>query len=157
MQRREIFFGPGSTIEEDAIEESKLGGLHCSGARIAGDVILSKFETDSCVVFIHAEIGGTLRCGGVKFLRPKTRGEQTEPVPRKVLICTGAKIGIDVKLTEFAAEGAVWFNSAEIGGELLCHKGSFSNGPGLALYCDQVRTARNINLNELIGGPTFRS
>jgi hypothetical protein len=142
-------------IEQNA-EQLQFDALLCRGAKITGNVLLNRsFETDGCAELFNAEIGGSLDCDSAKFVRSKTRGAQNGAAsdgqtPRDVLICTAAKIRSDVCLTgQFEAEGAVWFNNAEIAGNLLCSHATFSNGVGFALCCDQAKTASDTQLDDV--------
>lgn len=110
------------------LKDSRVQGIFGDRARITGSVFLSgEFVSEGDVKFMLAEIGGSLQCGGAKFLRAKTPEAQIETAAQTAeLICIGAKIKGDVSLNgKFETDGRVWFTNAEIGGNLRCDGAKF--------------------------------
>jgi len=59
------------------------------------------------------------------------------------------RVEANVELTNgFQATGKVWLVGAEIGGQLACSGGSFTNPDGNALSCDGIRVIGDVFLNE---------
>ena len=111
----------GGNLEcQGAIFNNKRGkSLFCDGAKIAGNVQLSKgFSARGEVDFLGAEVGGDVRCEGGRFKNPLYTA----------LSLSNAKVNGSVHLSDkFAAAGEVEMVDAQIGGRLNFEKGLFYN------------------------------
>ena len=111
-------------------------GIDALGAKVAGDVHLTKVNAKDQVRLSGAVIGGQLDCTGGSFWN---KG-------KIALNAQGIKVaGIVFLCNEFNAEGAVWLLGAEIGGQLIC-RGSFQNEGRNALIAQSVKVAADVLL-----------
>jgi hypothetical protein len=136
--------------------------LDASRVRITGTVLLNDgFQAEGEVRLLQAEIGG-LSCAGGRFKSSVGQPLSARGAKGPALNANGAKIGGAVLLREgFHAEGEVQLLSAEIGGNLDCDGGSFTNSEGPALNAGgaKIGGAALLRKNPRAGAqePTFEA
>jgi hypothetical protein len=125
----------GAFMIEDAslgilvMQRSRVAGIRANRAKITGTAFLEGLVSENTLQFYQAELGGSLRCTGGHFADSN----------RQALVCSLAKIGGDVLLTDgFESHGGVYFNGAKIGGNLNCSGGTFDNGDAYAIAAEGV-------------------
>jgi hypothetical protein len=138
--------------------------LFFSRAKIAGGAFLGKdekrkgskpFEARGQVRFRGVDIGGNLECQKGRFLGKKNILEQGKG--RKSLYCDGSKIGGHVRLSKgFIAIGEVDFLGADIGGEVECQGGIFSNRSEVALCFSNAKIGGSVHLGSDLLDPAYR-
>jgi hypothetical protein len=133
--------GSGTALNADGVTvEGSLKLFH--GFRAEGEVRLSE-----------AQVGGDVVCDGGTFYNPPRYGIQGNGT---ALTAGGINVRGDVKLSrEFRAEGAVELIGAQIGSDLNCIRGTFSNpakpnlaGSGSALRADRIGVKGGVHLEE---------
>jgi len=138
--------------------------LNADMMKVGGSVFLNeKFEAKGGVRLGGAEIGGQLSCRNGHFSNPKDKPEdKPEDKPKDeakdepdgfALSADGMKVGCDVFLDEkFEAEGEVRLVGAEIGGQLTCSNGHFSNPKdkpdGFAFNADRMKVGGSVFLDK---------
>jgi hypothetical protein len=122
--------------------------INCSGAQIAGDVVLSeRFFGEGGVFFTGANLGGDIACATGIFRN------RTQDGSGIALGCGSAQVRGNVRLSEgFQAEGCVSFVGAKLGGALNCSGGVFvndtSDGTGKALDCADIEIGTSASLRD---------
>ena len=132
--------------------------LFFSRAKIAGGAYLGQdekrtgsahFEARGEVRFRGVDIGGNLECQKGCFAGKKKILEHGNG--RKSLYCDGSKIAGHVRLSKgFIATGEVDFLGANVGGEVECQGGTFSNRSEVALCFSNAKIEGSVHL-----GPDF--
>jgi hypothetical protein len=109
--------------------------LMADGIAVKGTVFLTYSRFEGEVSLRGAQLGGTLDCSGGAFINPRpvpAKDTISEPIDstNAALSADGAVIGNSVFLRSgFQAEGEVRFMGAQIGSNLECIGGSFTNSP----------------------------
>ena len=137
--------------------------LRAAGIKVAGDVLLSKWEpldggpdkpfvANGIVSLEGARIEGDLRCEGGSFLGPR---ENVVTGSHSAIAASRMEVSGSVFLGEgFRANAEVNFTSAQVGGNFEGGKGSFEHESlnskefGDALCMDGIKIARDLNLSE---------
>jgi len=117
----------GSTFRNAAREKSNIGGtaLQAAGISVAGNVFLRDgFRAEGAVWLIGAQIGGSLQCNGGTFRNPliETNADSGTALQAARISVTGSVFLRD----GFSAEGVVGLLGSQIGGDLNCRRGTFS-------------------------------
>ena len=138
--------------------------LFFSRAKIAGGAYLGQdekrtgskpFEARGQVRFRGVDIGGNLECQRGRFLGKNKIFEHGKG--RKSLYCDGSKVACDVRLSKgFIAIGEVDFLGADIGGEVECQGGIFSNRSEVALCFSNAKIEGSVHLGSDLLDPTHR-
>jgi hypothetical protein len=136
--------------------------LSADAVNVSGDVLFREgFTAEGEVRLPGARIGGRLSCSGGTFKNPWQSGS---PKSGRALYAEEMKVGGAAFLCredgdggkKFAAEGEVWLLGAQIGGDLECGGGTFSNPPrgrgvggsGDALVADAAEVKGNVFLHK---------
>jgi hypothetical protein len=151
----------GGTFYNPAQKDVEGAGttLNASGIRVKGRVSLTKgFRAGGEVSMVGAEIGGDLDCAGGTFYNP---AQEDIEGTGTALTVDGVTVDGSVNLCqEFHAEGAVRLIGAQIGADLNCGCGTFSNlvnpgvvKPGLAasggaLHADRIDVKGSVFLGD---------
>jgi hypothetical protein len=112
-------------------------GIQVKGARIEGILDIEQIDISFWLEFVGCALpqGMNLRQASVRGL--DITGCQTGPIS-----ADGIKVIGDLSLNDgFGAEGEVRLIGAEIGGDLDCEKGQFSNPTGDALIANRIKVA----------------
>jgi len=125
----ELDFG-GCTLKE---------GIDALGAKVAGDVYLTKVNAMDQVRLSGADIGGQLVCTGGSF--QNEGGYALDAQDIKVASAVFLRDG-------FKAVGAVSLSGADIGGQLVCTGGSFQNKDKVALNAQNIKVASIVFLRD---------
>jgi len=114
-------------------------GIDALGAKVAGDVHLTKVNAQDQVRLSGAAIGGQLSCTGGSF----------QNKDKVALNAQSIKVASDVFLSGgFKAVGEVRLSGADIGGQLVCVGGSFQNEGGDALNAQSIKVASGVFLRD---------
>ena len=107
--------------------------LYADRAKIAGSIFLGKFEglpnhevafrAQGTVRLVGAQIGGSLECSSGSFSRPSPVLHE----PAFALLCDRMKVGNVFLRDGFSAHGEVRLWGGDIGTNLICTNGNFSN------------------------------
>ncbi len=128
--------------------------LFADGAVVNGGVFLNKgFRADGEVRLLNAQIEGNLECDSSTFVNPP---QAEMNASGKALSADRAVVKGDVFLNKgFRADGAVRLLGAQIGGNLACSGGTFTNPPkqgmdasGIALFADGAVVKGDVFLSE---------
>jgi hypothetical protein len=128
-------------------------------ASVRGCIVLKEgFHATGPIELTGVQIRGNLECNGGKFINPPKRGVETSG---DAVNAENARITGDVLLREgFFAKGSVSLCGAEIGGNLECWGGKFSNPPlksfrkngaaqsGMALNACSINVQGDVLLDE---------
>lgn len=102
---------------------------------VHGNILFSRFQTNSTVDLVRANIAGTVDCSGGKFLNWRA---------------PGIIVGGDVFLrTGFQARGAVELVSANVTGDLDCRGGAFLNEGTIALDASGIKVGGQVHLGKV--------
>jgi hypothetical protein len=149
----------GGNLEctEGRFETDTGDALVVQGAKVKGDIILTKLQATARVNLTGAQIGGRLDCTNSRFKNDT----------KDALSVQSADITGDVVLREVHAHGEVSFSGASIGGLLDCTKSYLENETGRAFSAQRTEVAGGILLTKVqakgsislanvkVGGPLF--
>ncbi len=115
-------------IPEIYLEGTWVHSISADRARVKGSVFLRKgFRSEGEVRLLGAQIGGSFDCSGGTFTNPPKQGIAASG---DALSADAAVVKGDVFLRNgFRAEGQVRLPGAQIGGDLVCTGGTFTNPP----------------------------
>ncbi len=124
--------------------------LTADGLTTTGDIELAGNFTgdspDGAVRLASASIGGQLNCTGA------TLCNDTGPALHAENLTTTNNVILAGTFTSSSPHGAVLLMVANIGGQLHCTKGTFTNSIGPALTADGITTTSNVNLGGTFTG-----
>jgi len=118
---------------------SVVAGISADGLVVKNDVLLRNgFKANGEVRLPGAQIGGNLDCSAGSFMNEGDTAINAEGVNVKgsVFLCKGWDP--QGKETPFIAKGEVSLNGAQIGGQVNCAGGVFSNSSGSALTAEHA-------------------
>ncbi len=125
--------------------DAGVAALKADGAVVKGDVFLRDgFRAEGGVRLLGAQIGGDLDCERGTFMNAPKPGMDASSA---ALSATGAVVKGSVFLRKgFRAEGEVRLLGAQIGGDLSCLGGTFTNPPkqGIAASGDALSAERAV-------------
>jgi hypothetical protein len=116
--------------------------LNADDAKISGDVILGGGFSARGVVRLYDATVGNLVCAGGQFKNPGGFALVADRVTVRGMVRLDTVDGG----TAFTAEGGVWLVAAQIGGQLSCAGGSFSNEGHPALIAAGAKVSGDVIL-----------
>jgi hypothetical protein len=161
----------GANLECNAGTFRNQGGhaLWADRVKIAGSAFLGRldklrspfggafFRAEGTVRLIGAQIGGVLNCAHGLFRKPQQPPGGAAAAPGAVgqpaqqafaLNCDRIKVTSVFFNDRFSAEGEVRLRGADIGINLTCSRGRFSNPQGNALSCDGTKFGGAVQLGD---------
>jgi hypothetical protein len=144
----------GGTLECDGgtFRSSSGSALIAERIKVEGGVFLRHgFHAEGVVRLMDTEIRGTLECDGATFRNPSesVAGSITKNFSGIAMIADRVKVQGDVFLRAgFQAEGEVRLVGAQIGGELVCQRGTFRNPSKIALVADGIKAQGAVFLSD---------
>jgi len=121
-------------------------GIDALGAKVAGDVHLTKVNAQDQVRLSGAAIGGQLDCTGGSFQNKKGNALIAQHITVAADVFLSADDSDGKRIKEFKAVGAVNLSGAKVGGQLNCKGGSFQNEGGYALIAQNIKVASDVIL-----------
>ncbi|MHC4742906.1 MAG: hypothetical protein ACYS8Z_13405 [Planctomycetota bacterium] len=130
--------------DKEASERVTHRGIDVGGARIDGELALSYCTIPFPLVFHKCFFNGKILLDDAQVKVLDMGGTRTGPIT-----ADGIKVDGGVFLRDgFKAHGEVRLLGAEIGGNLECWKGQFSNEGGYALNCDGMKVTGSVFLRD---------